>query len=321
MNVRVVIFSHNYFELCTRKTLDSDFIDTYFSGVKELARNFESVTKEVSIVYGIDEFKEDITKSNNTIYFSTWNYLGTRNQKSIFISLCQAYHAQYIGADQYLQTVGQDKMLSKMIANQFNIAAPPAIRIDKVEDIKDLAIPFSKSILKPIYEGESIGINLGVQTSNEELISNANQLLLNSNDSIMIERFVNGTEYNICLFIDSKNQLKTSVVKVNDYEQDGLYNYEKKRIVDKYSKKYDLYNLNEVFNDYQIQNITNLFYHFKDNKFLRIDGFLDINKKFWLLEITQTPGIYPNSSFVHGMRKCGYTYSDFLKELILTSIQ
>ena len=85
----------------------------------------------------------------------------SRNRLALVPAICESMNVKFLGADVYNRIICQDKNLCKTFAKRFNILSPNSILIYDENDIsliKSLKLPL---VVKPNYEGSSIGAYIG----------------------------------------------------------------------------------------------------------------------------------------------------------------
>lgn len=94
----------------------------------------------------------------------------------------------------------------KSLWDKMNIPTPPWAYIDNISKVQELELPEFPIIIKPAYEGNSIGINANAVAYNkEELFSKIEAIYSTLHMPLIIEKFIAGKEYKIVV-IGNKNQ-------------------------------------------------------------------------------------------------------------------
>ena len=288
---------------------------TVFNALKSAAENL------FSKVYYYDspkEFIDNICKHKDDIVLSTiWSGTDSRNRKIYVPSICEAYDIQYVGADSFIQALCADKSLCKKYCLSHDIDSPKDIifhRADKNFDmLNNLNYPV---VVKPNFEGASIGIsnnNLVYSTEDAEKIL---KLLFKKYDEIIVEEYIEGTEVSACIVGNNGKVKLFEVVKLildgNDYFKNQIWGYE--------SKKGGASNVTRqivtsLIPDDMKQSFINLFNSLGKVDFMRIDGRI-FNNKFYLIELTPDCSLHPDCFMYYAFKSRGYSFEDMIRILI-----
>lgn len=262
------------------------------------------------------EFINRISEHKNAIVFSAiWSGTMSRNRKSIIPAICEAYEIDYVGADTYVQTICQDKHLSKLFCSEYGIEIPRGYIFDSVsglEIIKNLNFPL---IIKPNCEGSSIGI------SDKNIVDNYNDALklsrklLKKFKPILIEEYIDGDEISICLVGKNKVDFCEAIaltINGNSYFSHQIWGFESKKC-----GKYEVGRKcvtnkvnNQIFNS-----CKNIFLDLGKVDYMRIDGRI-LNDKFYLIELTPDCSLHPECFMANTFYANGLTYSDMINKFI-----
>jgi len=161
-------------------------------------------------------------KHTNDVVLSIYGGSISRNRMALVPAICETFGLSYIGPDTYGRIVCQDKEVSKAIAATAGLKTAPHRIVREKRDIAqvlDFPLPY---VVKPLWEGSSIGIG------SESLITNRDrgefvlqQLFEHFQQPIMVESFISGREVSWC-FIDApgQNRIRSFAEVVWDNEPD-----------------------------------------------------------------------------------------------------
>jgi len=306
-----VVDNHNNIDMRNNdlECISKSYFNNLFSGLTKVAKNITHYTSPM-------DFMDNIYKHKNDIVLSVWSGKLSRNRKSLIPSICEAYNISYVGADPYVSCICQDKTLSKYVANKFNIKSANGILItDKCHE-KDLTTLKLPLVVKPNFEGGSIGISKdNVVFSYKDASSLCNKLINYFKQSILIEEYIDGTE--LCVTIAGKNgiidvlEADAIILNTND-EQYPMFGYEaKKSKVIGYRHEPATHLLTNKMKD----DFIKLFNSLEKIDVLRIDGKIH-NNCFILLEITSDPNYDITASIAYDFKLAGYDYESMLKKIL-----
>ncbi|MFZ5988320.1 MAG: D-alanine--D-alanine ligase [Bacillota bacterium] len=125
----------------------------------------------------------------------------------------------YSGADPYTKMVSQNKHLMKSLWDKMNIPTPPWVYVDSLSGLEELVLPDFPLIVKPAYEGSSIGINANaVSYDREGVTQKIKDIIETLRIPVIVEKFIPGKEYKIGI-IGNKN--KKFFGMIEDVKRDG----------------------------------------------------------------------------------------------------
>ena len=318
MNKNIVLIADRVSDF-TEVTLNNRDLEcippSYF---KEVYDSLINLGNDVIHYNSPKEFCKNISVHKNDIVLSIWSGVGSKYRKSLIPSICEANNICYVGADPYVHFLSQDKFLTKRISSQFGLTGAKDVLYYSEKDntnIYNLSLPI---VVKPNYEGGSNGI------SNENLVYDYNEALKLANklkdifcQPIIIEEYIEGNEICVNMIGSSKkiNMLEASklVINDNDYFKDELYSYEPK-VRDVQNRS--LESATNLLSDELIIKFTNIFKYLGKVELLRIDGRLDYNGNFKLIELTPDAYLGKRGSTTFCACNSGIEYERMLEILL-----
>lgn len=319
----IVFIKHSTSDLTEKSRFDKEFIKYYEENTMQIERALRSEFQNVIVYLDPNDFIENIDTHLNDIVISEWKHSGDRNSKTLIPNVCERYEISYVGSDPYVHVLCQDKHLSKLYAEEFNIHSSNSIRVDSVEDLqleRFLRLDPTKGlIIKPVYESESQGINDdSLQYNIESAYQVAQDLYNKINDSIIIEEYISGDEINVAFMLDSQRGLIYNEIIIGQEVKDQAYiiTYDNKRDADLNGMEKRVVNRLDTTT---LQSMYQLFFSIGKTNYLRIDGRIN-ETGFQLIEITQSPGLAENGVFHTAFKNFYSTYSEFLKSLVMSAL-
>lgn len=292
--------------------------DAYFTPLFYALNN---VSEEVVHYETLEDFSKNISKHKKDVVLSIWSGTGSRNRRILVPSICEANQIAYVGADSYLQAICQDKDLSKNYAAKYGIKAPKGVLIYGTDDLPKLKQLYYPIIIKPNFEGGSIGIfNNNVVNSYEEAFS-LTLMLLKKYIPVLAEEYVEGEEISFCI---SGNSRKITLFEIMREKINGQ-TYFKKEIMGAENKKINTAehgrdNISNQVKNADKEMIINLYQHLGKADLIRIDGRMNASG-FYLIELTADVGISTESIMTQAYTSVGYTYEQMLEQILSNAIQ
>lgn len=293
--------------------------DTMFNALESA---LEEKSDGVTCYSSITEFVDNIHMHKNDIVLSTvWAGTDSRNRRIFLPAICESYGINYIGADAYAQGLSADKVLSKVYCSQFGIPSAHGVSIVSVRDcdlLKTLSYPV---VLKPNFEGGSIGISDHNIVKTEAEAQSLARTLLSEYDTLLAEEYLEGQEVSACIVGKNGTIDLFEIVKISldgeDYFTGRILGYESKK--GKRAKQERTVITEQVPSDIQ-QQLKDAFLGLGKVDFMRIDGRLK-NDTFYLLELTPDCSLHPDCFMFKAFSHHGYSYADMIGALLNQAIE
>ncbi len=294
------------------------------SEVLEIANWIEQGGYEVKIQRNVREFVASAGKFKDFVVFPLWRGGYSRNRTSIVPAVCEANEIPYVGADTFVQSVCQDKSVSKDLCRKAGIVVPNEMVIYSLEQLylfsptSHLKAPF---VVKPLFSACSIGINNNSLCSTDgEAKERVKDLFRLGLGPVMCEEFMAGDEVSLC-FIEEQGRisLKCESVFLNNDGSCPFYN----RLYTFEDKMNDTPSWNVAINPKPVdevvwQSVENLVRQLGKVDYMRVDGRLH-KDKFSLIELTPDINLSLSSAFVGGFNALGHSPSFIIEKLIQAS--
>jgi D-alanine-D-alanine ligase len=257
-------------------------------------------------------FTQNIAQHRDSLVFPYWFGEKSRSRHGLVPAICEAAGLMFVGADAFSKIVSNDKELSKAICRQAGLSVPTSIIISNVNEIEYISMIPIPAVVKPNYEGTSLGISQDNLCWNIESIKSITQSLIQNLDQpVIIEEFIRGREFSACMMSNENGDID---IQIGTWKINGHSDFLDDRI-----NSYDLKLPNEI--PFQIEIITETidknfidllkkcFVSLGKVDLLRIDG--RINEK-GIVVIELTPDIYlgADGEFCQtfGYDESNYTY-------------
>ena len=168
--------------------------DTYFNQVKTALNR---IAPSVTYYSSPNAFLDRITDHKDSIVLSLWSGTHLRSRRAIIPSICEAYGIAYVGADPYIHTVCADKHLSKALCSTYGIKTAEDVVLSSEYEfpmLRGLQFPV---VVKPNFEGGSIGIfRENLADNYDDAVSVCRKLLPNF-EQLLVEEYIAGEEVSV----------------------------------------------------------------------------------------------------------------------------
>ena len=280
-----------------------------------------AVTRSVIHYNSPEEFCRNIEKHKNDIIVSIWSGQGSRFRKSLVPSICEANNICYVGADPYVHFISQDKDITKYVCAQYGINSAKGVLYEKEADIDRIYSLKLPIVVKPNCEGGSIGIsNSNLKYDYKSAISLARKLWTTFKLPVLLEEYIEGKEISVSM-IGNRNHIDVIeasqlVIGDKEYFENELYGYEPK--VNEPQNRHFLSATGLLSNDLK-KKFQTLFHSLGKVELMRIDGRLNKDNEFTLIELTPDAYLGKRGSTTFCLNNIGYTYENMLERLLVNA--
>jgi D-alanine-D-alanine ligase len=187
-------------------------------------------------------------------------------------------------------------------------------------------------IVKPLYEGSSIGIrNDSLVKTRFEMRERVSWLLDRYREPALVEEYLSGREFTVAILGNGSEARALPIVEIKfDSLPNGvnpIYSYEAKWIWDDTSKPLEIFQCPAELDTAlraEIERICLMAYRIvRCRDWCRIDVRLDADNRPHIMELNPLPGILPrpehNSCFPKAARAAGLTYNQLINTVLDTA--
>lgn len=288
------------------------------SYVDEMLTTLKSIHPKVVWYDSPAKFISKIDLHKADLIFPYWFGANSRNRHSLIPAICESADIRYLGGDAYTKIVCNDKNLSKHLCREAGLNTPKSILINAEADFLFLEQLTYPCVVKPLFEGSSLGI------SQDNLVSSggvakklARHLLDEFKQPVLIEEYVPGKEVSICIIgWGSKIKLweagERYVKNEDNYFLTRLYSYQEKKRED---MQLALRSVRDKITPHILDACWKIFNMLDKVEFMRIDGRLH-EEGFSVIELTPETHMGADAEFCGSFMTQGRTYSEILTILI-----
>ncbi|MGA1871302.1 MAG: D-alanine--D-alanine ligase [bacterium] len=168
--------------------------------IEAIVDAIRSIGYEVIIIGPPEKFFFEFHAFHNEIDFIMNLSVGfySRYRLAIGPNLYELCKIPYSGADPYTKMMSQNKHFMKSFWDKMGISTPKWVYIHSREEIENINYPEFPVIVKPAYEGSSIGLQHSSVVSNKkDLHESINIIFETLNMPVIIEHFIEGYEYKV----------------------------------------------------------------------------------------------------------------------------
>lgn len=265
---------------------------------------------------------EKIKKINPDVIFNLCEgYRGKAKHEMHMAGLWELLGIPYTGNNPLTLGIAQNKILTKKLLESKKIPTPPYQVFTKTPKNFYLDYPV---IAKPACEDASLGIFSDALIYDfDQLCEQVNKLLQKYKQPILVEKFIDGREFNISILGNSPSRaLPVSEIDFNNLEphEPRITSYEAKWI-----PSHPLYQKTPAVCpamvdgelERRLQDIAmQVFLLLNGRDYGRVDVRVDYSEKIFVLEYNPNPDISKNAGFARALRAAGIEYHEFINHLI-----
>ncbi len=223
-------------------------------------------------------------------------------------TILDLYDIPYTGSQALSSALAMDKILTKIIAEKYNI---PTADWMEVQDSEAKAIEFyrkyKKIVVKPATEGSTIGLSI---VDAEKNVKDAILLARKHSRKVMIEKYIPGRELTVSILGNEA----LPIIEIRPHS--GFYDYESKYQGGKTDYICPAELPEQLAKDIQNEALR-MYQALGCRHYSRVDFRLhEDGEHFYLLEVNTLPGMTPTSLVPKAARAVGMTFTDILQHII-----
>ncbi|HEX7747305.1 MAG TPA: hypothetical protein VF445_01015 [Bordetella sp.] len=271
----------------------------------------------------LSNFTQEISRHPNSLVFPYWFGQRSRSRHGLVPAICEAANAMFVGADAFAKVVCNDKELSKEICRQAGLSVPMSAVLTGLGDLRYAGYLSLPVVVKPNYEGTSLGITQrNLCKTWEEVADISEQLFARLGQPVIIEEFIAGREFSACILgtCDQPVAINVGGWKIDGdsgYLDDRLNTFDLKLPSE---RTFEWEQLAQLFSEERMDAFRSCFARLGKVELLRIDGRVKENDVV-ILELT--PDIYlgGDGEFCRAFGYDETNYDAFISRLVFNCLE
>lgn len=263
-----------------------------------------------------------------TVVFNLVESLGKDQRlSSVVAGLFELVGLPYTGAPFQTLMVTTDKALTKTILKAEGIRTPEWwLFRDGISPSRVTGFPV---LLKPAFEDASIGIDEDSLLYNEEeIVACLKRMISTYNQPILIERFIEGREFNVSLVErpdGTMEVLPVAEMVFNDWPEGKprIVSYRAKWSMDSFEAKNTVRRFNPE--DAPLDKIKEVSLRCWDvlglKGYARVDMRMDAEGNLYVLEVNANPCLSPDAGFIAASEEAGYSAREVVDMIIRSALR
>ncbi len=272
-----------------------------------------------------EHFPDRLRQTRPDIVFNIAEGLNGPNREAHVPAICEFLDVPYTGSDPLALCLGLDKHRAKEVFRTRGVRTADFVLLDRTQGFElpaDFPLP---AIVKPLFEGSSMGIaEASYCETREAAEARARHVVDAYGQSALVERFLPGREFTVAILGNGAHARALPVVEIAfDALPAGavpIYGYEAKWLWDTAEEPLEIFDCPadvdaELARDLETQALA-AFHALGCRDWSRVDLRLDEDGRAHVIEINPLPGILPdprqNSCFPKAARAAGMSYDEML---------
>ena len=264
-------------------------------------------------------------RRDNLLVFPLWRGGQSRTRTAIIPAICEGLGLPYVGGDAYVQSVCQDKSVSKVCARLAGFEVPEEWPLRMLGEV-DLFYPSRRLhppfVVKPLFSAASLGVSeRSLCWDDRSAREAARELFETGLGPVVCEEFIEGDEISLCFLEETGTIQERCVAAYQDAAgqcpfRDRLFTFEDK-VKQKPAWSVGIYprRLDKRTWEFATQLIRQL----GKVDYMRIDGRLQ-GDRFVMIELTPDIHLGLQSAFLGGFSAAGYPPAAVLGRLAQASL-
>lgn len=292
-------------------------IETIQNAVASLGFTPVLIGPPVELINNLDKLKREIDFILNLSVGFT-----SRFRLALGPALYELASIPYSGADPYTRLTSQNKHLMKSFLDKMGIPTPDWAYAISPDDLQNLSLPQYPVIVKPAYEGSSIGIHENSVANNERELKD-NIALINSklNMPVVVEKFITGREYKVGYIGEGQKKFKGMM---EDVTMDGspvkrsfLYFDVKKEGAFKKIKR----EINSPEYTQMIRDCDRIFELFSPLDYVTFDLRADMDGNHYFLEFNADATLHPHRTLAQCSKLNDLSYEEMIAMILQSAFE
>lgn len=280
--------------------------------------DFENRLEKEAQLINLETFAQEV----DFIYLALH---GKSGEDGTIQGLLELIGIPYLGSGVKGSILGMAKKFQHYILNKAGLKTPKTIVYqaleikNKIKKKIDINFPL---IVKPAFEGSSIGIKIVNSQDELELALEYAGLISGIYDDVLIQEYIIGREFSCTIITDPKNghPLALPITEIIIELNSKYFSYEQKYMPGR-AHKITPANISTETTDLIKNNCIKIMNLLNISTIMRVDGFLKENNEIIFLDVNTIPGTGPTSFLFDQSAEAGYSYNSIINMLIESELK
>lgn len=222
-------------------------------------------------------------------------------------ALLEWRNIDYTGPGPQASALCMDKVRTRQVFDTVDVPSPDWFRIRPGDPVENQG-NFDRMVVKPRYEGSSLGMSIVGEEDLEDAVADAREF----DEDVLVEEYVDGYELTVGAFVRDSLEILPPVGINPDHE---FFDYETK-----YTKGLTEYDVPAELSSTKVREVQELTERIvreaETESLCRVDYLLDDEGTFHLLEINTIPGLTETSLLPKAARESGVSFEELVWTLV-----
>ena len=250
--------------------------------------------------------------------FSLLNRAPYRNSEIFVSALLEYYKIPYLGARPNIRAIAEDKHLAKLIAKSLGLRTAEWITLDSNQNIPYSCHFEGPYFIKPRYGASSKYIDTASIAKDWRDAIDRIKFLQQHNIDIIVEQFIDGTQYTVPIYFDNiKTNYLLPVKEISNLNGNIITYYQKRKIEDGLTRSIETdTSLIKTLHKYSNKLVSVI----QPIDYTRIDYIIDKCNNIYFMEFNVCCNLGKQSAFCLSARQEGLSQKDLVITILKNSL-
>jgi len=298
----------NFFGIHTSEFYSLKTVSKVASALKKNGHDVKLINGNKNVINEIQNFLSDIAKLG--MVFNMAYGMQGESRYSQIPSILEMLGIPYVGSSPQVQTICQNKILTKILLKHFGILTPKHWHFSSPNaSFNKVVFPV---IVKPIMESSSTGIQIAVDE--EKLEHSIYKINNDFKQSALVEQFIPGSEFTVSL-IGNTPKVEILPIVGFDFNNDPMMIQTDKTKLKQLIRKICPAKI-PIKTEQKIKRIClKIFEKLNIRDYCRVDLRIDSLGNIYILEVNSIPSLGVEGSLVLSAKTAGYSYDSFVNRI------
>jgi len=304
----------NLFGLPNQEKIGLKTIDRIAAGLKNGGHQVKAIEGDKELVNNLERFMPRVVKGElpGLVFNVSYGMQGQARYTHV-PSILEMVGIPYVGSGPLAHSLALDKVVAKMIFNQYNVPTPDfAVMESPNSPIPDIPYPL---IVKPKNEAVSFGIR--VVNNEEELREGASAIFDRFQQPVLVEQYIAGREINVGLLGNNPPETLPPVELIFGKTGPAVYTYEDKTRESGREIAWECpANVPTEISRLAAETAKRAFAALGCHDCARVDMRLDKNGNLYVLEVNSLPSMGEHGSYTIAAERAGLGFNELVCRLV-----
>ncbi len=287
------------------------------SAEREISLNSGNAVLNALLEQGVDAVAVDVGKNpivalQAQSFDRVFNIVhGRGGEDGILQGVLESMGLPYTGSGVLGSALSMDKLKTKLCWQASQLPTPACVILSTQDDLDQVVDKLGFPVMvKPVREGSSLGMS---KVNTTQQLTDAWQLALEYDHLVMAEQWIAGDEYTVGIIGDQALPLIRLETPNEFYDYQAKYsaNTTQYHCPSGLSEEYEVQLQTLAINASRILDVSG---------WCRVDLFVDVDDRPWLIEVNTVPGMTDHSLVPMAAKAVGMNFGELVWSILETSV-